>query len=90
MASYKTMRKFSISSCKAYLTPSKSGVVIFLIHFMCITLLRHLSKQDIQGPYSHVAERYIELLCKFEPDSVCTFLKSYDNYRLEEALDVSC
>lgn len=50
---------------------------------------RYLSKQEIQGPYFHVAERYIELLCKFERDSVYSFLKSYDNYRLEEALDVS-
>ncbi|KAL5471029.1 hypothetical protein EMCRGX_G029102 [Ephydatia muelleri] len=49
---------------------------------------RYLSKQEIQGPYFHIAERYIELLCKFEPDSVYSFLKSYDNYRLEEALDI--
>ena len=33
-------------------------------------------------------ERYIELLCRFQPEAVYNFLKINDNYRLEEALDV--
>ena len=45
------------------------------------------SKQDIAPP-QHVVERYIELLCRFEPEQAYTFLKSNDNYRLEEALEV--
>lgn len=36
-----------------------------------------------------MVEKYIELLCRYEPEQVYTFLKSNDNYRLEEALEVS-
>ena len=35
-------------------------------------------------------ERYIELLCLYRPEAVYNFLRTNDNYRLEEALDVSC
>ena len=49
---------------------------------------RSSSKQEIQPP-SHVAERYIELLCQYQPEVVYNFLRTNDNYRLEEALDVS-
>lgn len=46
------------------------------------------TKQEIAPPL-HVVERYIELLCRYEPEQVYMFLKSSDNYRLEEALEVS-
>jgi hypothetical protein len=36
-----------------------------------------------------VVERYIELLCRYQPEAVYNFLKINDNYRLEEALEVS-
>lgn len=51
-------------------------------------LCRSPSKLEMSHPL-HVVERYIELLCRFEPEQVYTFLKSSDNYRLEEALEVS-
>ena len=49
---------------------------------------RSLSKQEIAPP-SHVVERYIELLCRYQPEAVYMFLKANDNYRVEEALEVS-
>ena len=49
---------------------------------------RSLSKQEIAPP-SHVVERYIELLCRYQPEAVYMFLKVNDNYRVEEALEVS-
>lgn len=51
-------------------------------------LCRSQTKQEIAPP-SHVVERYIELLCRYQPQAVYNFLKLNDNYRLEEALDVS-
>lgn len=53
--------------------------------FSCIC--RSQTKQEIAPP-SHVVERYIELLCRYQPQAVYNFLKLNDNYRLEEALDV--
>lgn len=50
-------------------------------------LCRSQAKQEIAPP-SHVVERYIELLCRYQPEAVYNFLKINDNYRLEEALDV--
>ena len=47
-----------------------------------------MSKQEIVPP-SHVVERYIELLCRYQPEGAYNFVRSNDNYRLEEALDVS-
>ena len=52
-----------------------------------VHLFRSHSKQEIAHPL-HVVERYIELLCRYEPVQVYMFLKSSDNYRLEEALEV--
>ena len=49
---------------------------------------RSQSKQEIAPP-SHVVERYLELLCRYQPEAVYIFLKANDNYRLEEALEVS-
>ena len=49
---------------------------------------RSQTKQEIAPP-SHVVERYIELLCRYQPEAVYNFLKINDNYRLEEALEVS-
>ncbi len=54
---------------------------------MLSTLFRSQSKQEIAPP-SHVVERYLELLCRYQPEAVYTFLKANDNYRLEEALEV--
>ena len=34
-------------------------------------------------------ERYIELLCRYQPEAVYNFLRANDNYRLEEALEVT-
>ena len=51
-------------------------------------LLRSQAKQEYALPL-HVVERFIELLCRYDPSKVYTFLKSNDNYRLEEALEVS-
>lgn len=48
---------------------------------------RSQSKLEIAPPL-HVVERYIELLCRYDPEQVYMFLKSSDNYRLEEALEV--
>ena len=56
--------------------------------FLPCTHLRSVSKQEIVPP-SHVVERYIELLCRYQPEGVYNFVRSNDNYRLEEALDVS-
>ncbi len=50
-------------------------------------MYRSQSKQEIAPP-SHVVERYLELLCRYQPEAVYTFLKANDNYRLEEALEV--
>ena len=36
-----------------------------------------------------MVERYIELLCRYQPEGVYNFLRSNDNYRIEEAQDVS-
>ena len=55
---------------------------------MHYNLFRLQAKQEYALPL-HVVERYIELLCRYEPLKVYTFLKSNDNYRLEEALEVS-
>lgn len=52
------------------------------------SLHRNSSKQEVQAP-SHVAEKFIELLCEYKPRKVYGFLKKNENYRLEEALDVS-
>ena len=84
------------NSCMLYLTP---GIVPTMkctsVHTSCFILpcslyhhCRFQSKQEIAPP-QHVVEKYIELLCRYEPEQVYTFLKSNDNYRLEEALDVS-
>lgn len=51
-------------------------------------ICRSLVKQEIPPP-SHVVERYIELLCRYQPEAVYNFLRANDNYRVEEALDVS-
>ena len=59
-----------------------------IIAINCLILCRSLTKQEIAPP-SHVVERYIDLLCRFQPEAVYTFLRSNDNYRVEEALDVS-
>lgn len=48
---------------------------------------RQVGKQDLSAP-SHVVERYIELLCRYQPQDVYGFLHNNDNYRVEEALDV--
>lgn len=48
---------------------------------------RSQTKQELAPPL-HVVERYIELLCRYKPEEVYMFLKSSDNYRLEEALEV--
>ena len=48
---------------------------------------RQVGKQDLGAP-SHVVERYIELLCRYQPQDVYGFLHNNDNYRVEEALDV--
>lgn len=48
---------------------------------------RSQTKQEIAPP-SHVVERYLELLCRYQPEAVYMFLKTNDNYRLEEALEV--
>ena len=53
-----------------------------------LAVFRSQAKQEIAPP-QHVVERYIELLCRHEPEQVYNFLKSSDNYRLEEALEVS-
>lgn len=49
--------------------------------------LRQVGKQELATP-SHVVERYIELLCRYQPQDVYGFLQINDNYRVEEALDV--
>ena len=51
-------------------------------------IFRSQTKQEIAPP-SHVVERYIELLCRYQPEAVYNFLKVNDNYRLEEALEVN-
>ena len=48
---------------------------------------RQVGKQELNAP-SHVVERYIELLCRYQPQDVYGFLHTNDNYRVEEALDV--
>jgi hypothetical protein len=48
---------------------------------------KQVGKQELGAP-SHVVERYIELLCRYQPQDVYGFLHSNDNYRVEEALDV--
>ena len=58
-----------------------------MLNFTFLFVFSSQSKQDIAPP-QHVVERYIELLCRFEPEQAYTFLKSNDNYRLEEALEV--
>ena len=55
---------------------------------MCAWYIRSQTKQEIAPP-SHVVERYIELLCRYQPEAVYNFLRINDNYRLEEALEVS-
>jgi hypothetical protein len=48
---------------------------------------KQASRQEAGTP-SHVVERYIDLLCRYQPQEVYGFLHSNDNYRVEEALDV--
>jgi hypothetical protein len=48
---------------------------------------KNASRQDIQPP-SHVVEKYIDLLCQYQPEYVYNFLRTNDSYRLEEALDI--
>ena len=48
---------------------------------------RQASRQETGTP-THVVERYIDLLCRYQPQEVYGFLHSNDNYRVEEALDV--
>ena len=40
-------------------------------------------------PAAEVEEKYIELMCKFEPKRVHTYLRGSENYRLEQTLAVS-
>lgn len=56
--------------------------------YVLLLVSRGQTKQEIAPPL-HVVERYIELLCRYEPEQVYLFLKSSDNYSLEEALEVS-
>ncbi len=54
---------------------------------LVLSPFRSQTKQELAPPL-HVVERYIELLCRYKPEEVYMFLKSSDNYRLEEALEV--
>ena len=76
----------------SYFLPQKFVMFLNLLQvmftFLPCTHLRSVSKQEIVPP-SHVVERYIELLCRYQPEGVYNFVRSNDNYRLEEALDVS-
>ena len=58
------------------------------LDIVCAWYFRSQTKQEIAPP-SHVVERYIELLCRYQPEAVYNFLKINNNYRLEEALEVS-
>lgn len=61
--------------------------MIYLLYAFLPTC-RSLAKQEIAPP-SHVVERYIDLLCHYQPEAVDSFLRANDNYRVEEALEVS-
>ena len=65
-------------------------LIVFLRYLSYVFSLtyRSLAKQEIAPP-SHVVERYIALLCLYQPETVNSFLRANDNYRVEEALDVS-
>ena len=39
-------------------------------------------------PDAEVHEKYIELMCKYQPDLVHSYLRNTENYRLEETLAV--
>ena len=80
---------FTGSTASAKTTKINTLECSFGYSISILTLRRiNTKQQDIQSP-SHVAERYIDLLCQFRPEAVYRFLRSNDNYRLEEALDVS-
>ena len=40
------------------------------------------------SPDAEVHEKYIELMCKYQPDLVHSYLRNTENYRLEETLAV--
>lgn len=44
-------------------------------------------KQMIIEP--QVLELYVDLLCEYRPQDVCSFIKMNEGYRLEETLQVS-
>lgn len=41
-----------------------------------------------ETPDAEVHEKYIELMCKYQPDLVHSYLRNTENYRLEETLAV--
>ncbi|EEC14167.1 conserved hypothetical protein, partial [Ixodes scapularis] len=44
--------------------------------------------KDSRGLAAEVQEKYIDLMCQFEPGAVHQFISSFDGYRLEETLEI--
>lgn len=44
--------------------------------------------KESRGVAAEVQEKYIELMCQFDPTAVHHFIRSFDGYRLEETLEV--
>ncbi|CAN7990373.1 unnamed protein product [Ixodes hexagonus] len=44
--------------------------------------------KDSRGLAAEVQEKYIDLMCRFEPTAVHQFIASFDGYRLEETLEI--
>lgn len=54
-----------------------------LLYFRSSTVTRPEDTPDAE-----VHEKYIELMCKYQPDLVHSYLRNTENYRLEETLAV--
>lgn len=44
--------------------------------------------KDSRGLAAEVQEKYIDLMCQFEPGAVHQFISSFDGYRLDETLEI--
>ncbi len=60
-----------------------SRLEILLLYFRSSTVTRPEDTPDAE-----VHEKYIELMCKYQPDLVHSYLRNTENYRLEETLAV--
>lgn len=70
------------------LRDKKNCVFISRLKSLLLYFRSSTSTRPEDTPDAEVHEKYIELMCKYQPDLVHSYLRNTENYRLEETLAV--